>query len=224
MLATIFVIPEELRARDELNMTLVTKVLQGQMAMFRSSVGLGMDLSNLINLSSLHVNLLIKRYTPSPEPQELLGMAYNIATMLSAGPARITVLDHHFAALAALTLAELVDTPETLDGAPQHLDILSQTLRKRRSNMNHEDRDSWDFAVEDFIKTKGHSGSLTTNQGNLYQLANLAVGASGGSVNNTTGDTTAANGGPDTKTNAFDPTQLTRQGYLKVLVDNNVRS
>ncbi|KAI9702830.1 MAG: Glucose-responsive transcription factor [Candelina mexicana] len=226
-LAFMFAAPEKLVCVPRANAPLIDKLLQGQLRLFRSSADAAMDSPNLVSLAYMHARLLIKKHMCSTQPDELLGLAHEIAGMLNNSAAPVTLLDHHFAALAALVLVDLVDIPEANDGALKGLDALSHALHMRNGHRAREDLLTWENAVQELIQKKDRQ-PLPNNRDSLQHLADLAVGESraGALHGNATGDNAPANGAqqiPETKAVAHDSTALTRQGYLTILAQQHGR-
>jgi hypothetical protein len=195
---------------------LISKLVQGQLDRFRESVDSVMGSLNLLHLAYWHVSLLIIRHSSSCDPLRLLDAALRVASLLDSPSTPITPLNHHFAALAGLTLVELVDLPETKDGAWAGIDALLEALEKRRGIAVDERSIGWDSAIRDLVlKKKQHQGqggpSSSTSQGGLQHLADLATGA--------TGSVSQSEGAP--QASDFDFTVLTRYGYLTALVGGN---
>ncbi|KAI9818788.1 MAG: Glucose-responsive transcription factor [Pycnora praestabilis] len=232
-LAEIFVAGNDVMAPGSSSGPLIGKLLNGEIERFRESIDSVIGSLNLVYLSYFHVKLLMTRHTPTSEPHDLLGPAQRMASILNSAATPITPLNHHFAALAALTLVELADISETKEGAWKGLANLREAFDNRRGFATQEDSVGWDSAVRDLIVKKQHqaqsggSGPLLGNHGGLQHLADLAVGERG---SGTTSNTNTIGGpGPPPPTNmekqaaVFDPTRLTRYGYLTVLVQDNDR-
>ncbi|KAH9818959.1 GAL4-like Zn(II)2Cys6 (or C6 zinc) binuclear cluster DNA-binding domain [Teratosphaeria destructans] len=152
--------------------SLLGLTLAGEIDRFRESVESVWGSLNLVHLSYHHCHLLIKRLNPQTEPTELVGHAVKVATVLNSRLTPVTPLNHHFGALAAMTLCELCDS------------------------------EGWDGAVREMVvgkvqKILGAEGGAAVGAG-LQDLANAATGAMG------LGE-------------GFDPTMLTRYGYLTAL-------
>ena len=212
---------------------LVGKLLNGEIDRFRESIDSTIHSLNLVDLSYWHVKLLLKRHTATSEPYDLLGPAQHLVAILNSPSTPITPLNHHFAALAALTLVELVDMPETREGAWKGIQDLHEALDKRRGFSVREDGIGWDGAIRDLIVKKQQQqqsgGSGSGSHGGLQHLADLAVGERGPPAGPSSSTGTGSQGtlptaerAPSSPT-AFDPTLLTRYGYLTVLVRENVR-
>ncbi|KAI9712491.1 MAG: hypothetical protein M1812_006907 [Candelaria pacifica] len=226
-LASMFVALEDTMALQKAG-EYIDLLLQGQLSLFLASAEAPMDSPNVVSLSYRHVRLLSKRQRPFVDADELLGLAYDMASFFNDSNGPVTLLDHHFAALAALTLADLVDIPETHEGALKMLDGLSHTLLMRQKNSPREDTSTWDFAIRDLIQKKEQQ-PLVNNRDSLQHLADLAVGESGAGTlhTNADGDSAPVNGGqpiPETKVPVHDWTATTRQGYLTVVAQDAGRT
>jgi hypothetical protein len=233
-IAEVFVSADDVMAPNRSSPPLVGKLLNGEIDRFRESIDSTISSLNLVHLSYWHVKLLLKRHTPASEPYDLLGPAQRMASILNSPSTVITPLNHHFAALAALTLVELADMPETKDGAWKGIQDLYEALDKRRGFSVREDGVGWDSAIKDLILKKrqqrqsGGSGPLSGSHGGLQHLADLAVGERGSAPTVPSGGGTSSQGGPSAERapsspTVFDPTILTRYGYLTVLVRDTLR-
>ena len=196
---------------------LLGMILHGELERFREGVDSVMNSSAVIQLAYWHVKLLIKYIAPHPEPYELFTPVQQMANILcslgsngSSGPAvaaaGVTPLRHHFAALAAITLTELADLPETKEGAWASIHALLQTMEQRRGMVPDGRLTAWDVLVRDLLvnkleatvaannagiskttttttittKTKkANEAKSATDQGGLQHLADLAVGERG---------------------------------------------
>ncbi|KAH0545226.1 hypothetical protein FGG08_000680 [Glutinoglossum americanum] len=233
-LAEVFVSSDDVMAPNRPSAPLIGKILNGEIDRFRESIDSTISSMNLVHLSYWHVKLLLKRHTPASEPHDLLGPAQRIASILNSPSTPITPLNHHFAALAVLTLVELADMPETKDGAWKGIQDLHEALDKRRGFFVREDGVGWDSAVRDLILKKrqqqqsGGSGPLSVSHGGLQHLADLAVGDRGSASTAPSSGGAGSQGGPPPERTpsspaVFDPTALTRYGYLTALVRDNLR-
>ena len=193
---------------------LLGMILHGELERFREGVDSVMNSSAVIQLAYWHVKLLIKHIAPHPEPFELFTPVQQMANILcslsssgsdgAVAAAGVTPLRHHFAALAAITLTELADLPETKEGAWASIHALLQTIEQRRETVPDELPTTWDVLIRDLLinkleatvtaTTAGNSNTTTTttaktkkadepksatNQGGLQHLADLAVGERG---------------------------------------------
>ncbi|KAL7271472.1 Glucose-responsive transcription factor [Rhizina undulata] len=164
---------------------LLSKVLRGELERFRESVDGVWGSLNLLHVAYHHVKLLTLRHNSSTEPYQLLEPAQRIAAMLDSSQTRITPLNHHFAALALLTLVDLTEIPETREEAWKGIQQLTEALEKRRGVATREDSTGWDRAIKDLINRRKsiRFGSVSTStaeippgHGSLQHLADLAVG------------------------------------------------
>ncbi|KEQ74429.1 hypothetical protein M436DRAFT_43955 [Aureobasidium namibiae CBS 147.97] len=186
--------------------SLLGLTLAGEIDRFRESVESVWGSLNLVHLSYHHCHLLIKRLNPTTEPTELIGHAVKVATVLNQRQTPITPLNHHFAALAAMTLCELVDIEKTRAEAIRGLEQISEALGFGRGLAGHEKSTGWDSAIRDLIVQKrnklhageGGSGTLTPSSAQGNVAATSVAGENG-------------------RPGKFDPTMLTRYGYLTAL-------
>ncbi|KZF21047.1 hypothetical protein L228DRAFT_248804 [Xylona heveae TC161] len=202
-LAEIFVAAEETLAPSSSSAPLIGKLLNGEIERFRESIDPVIGSLNLVNLCYWHVRLLMKRHSPTSEPLDLLAPAERMAAILNSNTTTITPLNHHFAALATLTLVQLADIPETSRGAWKGIEDLHEALDKRRGFSAREDSTGWDSAIRDLILKKKHqkqtggSGPLANHAG-LQHLADLAVSGTGtgsAAAERNTGASSATNNG-----------------------------
>ncbi|KAI6860691.1 hypothetical protein KC323_g6127 [Hortaea werneckii] len=196
--------------------SLLGLTLAGEIDRFRESVESVWGSLNLVHLSYHHCHLLIKRLNPNTEPTELVGHAVKVATVLNSRLTPVTPLNHHFGALAAMTLCELCDVAKTRDEALKGLAEMAECLGQGRGLAGKQESEGWDGACRELVLSKRariESGG-GEGGGGLNGLANAAaVGGGGGSVGATTGESgNGVRGGEK-----FDPTMLTRYGYLTAL-------
>lgn len=166
--------------------------LVGEIDRFRESVESVWGSLNLVHLSYHHCHLLIKRLSPTTGPEELIDHAVKVATILNQRQTPITPLNHHFAALSAMTLCELADIPCTKREARRGLAQLAEALDTGRGLAGHPfDSAGWDNSIRKLVveKTATFTGQLV--------------------------DDDAGTSGSDGI--RFDPTGLTRHGYLTAL-------
>jgi hypothetical protein len=174
--------------------SLLNLTLAGEIDRFRESVESVWGSLNLVHLSYHHCHLLIKRLNPTTEPSELVGHAVKVATVLNSRLTPVTPLNHHFGALAAMTLCELCDVDETRAEATRGLDQMIECLGEGRGLAGRIESEGWDGAVRELVKSK--RAKMMQHGGGLQHLADAAVG------------------GQRAK---FEPTMLTRYGYLTSL-------
>jgi hypothetical protein len=179
--------------------SLLGLTLAGEIDRFRESVESVWGSLNLVHMSYHHCHLLIKRLSPTTEPSELVGHAVKVATVLNSRLTPVTPLNHHFGALAAMTLCELCDVPKTRSEAMKGLEQLAQCLGEGRGLAGKSESEGWDGAIRELVKKK-RDKMLQYGDGGLLGLADAAASSSGG--------------GEDGN---FDPTMLTRYGYLTSL-------
>ncbi|TKA27422.1 hypothetical protein B0A50_05034 [Salinomyces thailandicus] len=185
--------------------SLLGLTLAGEIDRFRESVESVWGSLNLVHLSYHHCHLLIKRLNPNSEPTELVGHAVKVATVLNSRLTPVTPLNHHFGALAAMTLCELCDVPKTRAEALKGLEQMIECLGEGRGLAGRQESEGWDGAVRELVVSK--KGMMLAENGSapgagLESLANVAVGGSEG----------------------FDPTMLTRYGYLTALGQGTFRT
>lgn len=174
--------------------------LAGEIDRFRESVESVWGSLNLVHLSYHHCHLLIKRLNPMTEPVELIEHAVKVATVLNSRLTPVTPLNHHFGALAAMTLCELCDIPKVRAEALRGLDQMVECLGEGRGLAGKQESEGWDGAIRELVVKKKERMLAQGGADGLQGLANAAVGGAGG------------NG-----SESFDPTMLTRYGYLTAL-------
>lgn len=182
--------------------SLLNLTLAGEIDRFRESVESVWGSLNLVHLSYHHCHLLIKRLSPTTGNDELVGHAVKVATVLNSRLTPVTPLNHHFAALAAMTLCELCDIAKTRVEALKGLEHLAEALGTGRGLAGNQESEGWDGAIRELVKRKiervQQSSSLDT----------LADAAGGGEADGERG---------------YDPTLLTRYGYLTALGQGEFR-
>lgn len=217
---------------------IISLTLMGEVDRFRESVDhLLHQAPNLIHLSYWYAKLLILRLTSSTTPHQLLGPATRMASILNSVHTTITPLNHHFAALSAHTLMQLCNVEETRVAAEKGVEDIVQALNARRGLMSREDSTGWDSAIRDLVNRKGPPvGSLLGERGGagIAPLQHLADVASHRRAETPTGAGAEGEGlgqvpiSPDSAAKQqsegsttgipFDPSTLTRYGYLAALV------
>ena len=190
--------------------SLLGLTLTGEIDRFRESVEGVWGSLNLVHLSYHHCHLLIKRLNPTTEPVELIEHAVKVATVLNSRLTPVTPLNHHFGALAAMTLCELCDVPRTRAEALRGLEQMVECLGQGRGLAGKLESEGWDGAVRELVVRKKERMLAHSGAEGLQGLADAAVG------NGAPGA-----GGPSEK---FDPTMLTRYGYLTALGQGIFRS
>lgn len=174
--------------------------LAGEIDRFRESVESVWGTLNLVHLSYHHCHLLIKRLNPMTEPVELIEHAVKVATVLNSRLTPVTPLNHHFGALAAMTLCELCDVPKVRAEALKGLEQMVECLGEGRGLAGKQESEGWDGAIRELVVNKKGRMLVQGGADGLQGLAEAAVGGSG------------SNG-----SESFDPTMLTRYGYLTAL-------
>jgi hypothetical protein len=183
--------------------SLLALALTGEIDRFRESVESVWGSLNLVHLSYHHCHLLIKRLNPQTEPTELVGHAVKVATVLNSRMTPVTPLNHHFGALAAMTLCELCDIPRTRAEAIKGLDQIAECLGDGKGLAGKQDSEGWDGAVRELVQGKRERVARDEElSGGLQGLAEAATTTAGAAANNSDG---------------YDPTALTRYGYLTAL-------
>jgi hypothetical protein len=185
--------------------------LAGEIDRFRESVESVWGTLNLVHLSYHHCHLLIKRLSPTTEPVELIEHAVKVATVLNSRLTPVTPLNHHFGALAAMTLCELCDVPATRAEALRGLDQMVECLGEGRGLAGKQESEGWDGAIRELVQKKKERMLAQGDADGLQGLADAAVGEAHAHA--------ARNGSVD-----FDPTMLTRYGYLTALGQGIFRS
>ena len=178
--------------------------LAGEIDRFRESVESVWGSLNLVHLSYHHCHLLIKRLNPNTEPLDLVGHAVKVATVLNSPSTPVTPLNHNFAALASMTLCELCDINKTRAEALKGLDHLGEALGTGRGLAGNEESEGWDGAIRELVLRKKERVQAASS---LDALADAAGGFGEGDGEK-----------------GFDPTMLTRYGYLTALGQGKFRT
>jgi len=179
----------------------ISTTIFSEIESFRESVeALLLAAPNLVHLCYWHVRLLVLRLTPATTPEELLIPATRMASILNSSHTMITPLNHHFAALSAMTLCELYDLEETRGRAEAGIRDLVEALGSHRGLMSKENSTGWDGAITELVTGKfkqvggavsglassgqqngEHSGEYLTGSGaGLVGLQHLADAATAG--------------------------------------------
>lgn len=198
--------------------------LAGEIDRFRESVESVWGTLNLVHLCYHHSHLLIKRLSPTSSPSSLLPHAVKVATVLNQRQTPITPLNHHFAALSAMTLCELVDVEETKLEAKKGLEEISQAVGLGRGFAGRESSTGWDSAIRELVVAKkgklaaaAAEAEAAAGSGGGGEEAGGVDGGVGGGGEGNVAATSAMTVGTDGRKGAFDPTMLTRYGYLTAL-------
>lgn len=181
----------------------ISRLLRGELERFRESVEVGWGSLSLLHVAYYHVKLLTMRHNSSSEPRQLLEPALRMATMLDHSSMPITPLNHHFAALALITLVDLADLDETREEAWRGIQQLDEALKKRRGMATREDSVGWDRAIKDLISKRME---MRGGAGGLQHLAELAIGGDQSPKGSMYGRPSARRG--------LDAGNLQRYGYL----------
>ncbi|EWC46446.1 hypothetical protein DRE_04389 [Drechslerella stenobrocha 248] len=203
----------------------VSRLLRGELERFRESVDSVLGSLNLVHIAYWHVKLLSLRLSDATEPSQLMGPATRIATILNSVQTLVTPLSYHFAALAILTLVDLLEYGETRVEAEKGIVLIVEAMEKRRGISTREDGAGWDRTVKDFIsrrtqqqqQLRTNSGANTTSgkhplpHGNLQHLAELAVGEGAGGPG-------ASGMSAEARYPVIDTHMLQKYGYLGCLV------
>lgn len=211
--------PPSLMSRESAAAPIITTTILGELDRFRESVeSVLLGAPNLVHLTYWHVRLMVLRLNSSTTTQELLAPATRMATILNSSYTMITPLNHHFAALAAMTLVELADFEETREGAKKGIADMIEAIGTKRGLQSRENSTGWDGAIRELVvKRQGriegrvfHSrDDDSESRENLRHLADAAVGESSNTMDGFSA------------TASFDPTLMTRSGYLAALVQGN---
>ena len=81
-----------------------------------------------------------------------------MANILNSAHTMITPLNHHFAALAAMTLCELHEFEETRGKADDGIKDIVEALGSHRGLMSKENGTGWDSAISQLVKGKFRHG------------------------------------------------------------------
>lgn len=169
-LAEAALVPSDLSYVTTPPFKIICTLLRGELERWRESLPQNFFLlgsAQLVHICYSHLRILIELQLPEAEPLELLSTAAHIVADLTSNAALISPLPYQCAALAALTLIDLMDIESTKQEAEKSLQALLQ-IRIVPS--------SWDEAIRDFITKRlaPSSEALTASQG-LQHLAELAT-------------------------------------------------
>jgi len=84
--------------------------------------------------------------------------ATRMASILNSSHTMITPLNHHFAALSAMTLCELYDLEKTRSRAEAGIKDLVEALGSHRGLMSKENSTGWDGAITELVTGKFRQG------------------------------------------------------------------
>lgn len=199
---------------------IISTTILGEVSRFRESVeSLLLGSPNLVHLCYYHVRLLIHRLTATAQHHDLKALltpASRMAGILNSRATAITPLNHHFAALAAQTLVECAEFEECRDAAKEGLREIEEAIGGRKGLMAREDSQGWDSAIRIAVERGLKRIALLESEGEgvgLQGLADAAMGRGEGSANGNGNGNGSAGG-----VREWDPTSLTRYGYLAALV------
>lgn len=195
---------------------IISTTILGEIDRFRESVeSMLLGAPNLVHLCYWHVRLLVLRLTSSTTPHELLTPASRMASILNSSHTMITPLNHHFAALAAMTLCELCEFEETRKGAEEGIREIAEALGSHRGLMSKENGTGWDSAIRELVTGKIRHGPVA----GVAALLNGPVveHEEGGSAQGLQSRVI------DGKVSPYDHTVVVRYGYLAALVNEEPR-
>ena len=213
--------PPSLMSRESAAAPIITTTILGELDRFRESVeSVLLGAPNLVHLSYWHVRLMVLRLTSSTTLQELLPPASRMASILNSSSTMITPLNHHFAALASMTLVELADFEETREGARRGIADMVEAIGSKRGFQSRDNSTGWDGAIRELVVKRQtqieHRSYLEDVGSSLRHLANAAVredGTEAGYMTPALRETREAT--------SFNPTTMTRTGYLRSLVQES---
>jgi hypothetical protein len=210
-IAEAFTTADEIVSAASLN-PYICRLLRGELERFRESVEVVWGSLSLLHVAYYHVKLLTLRHNSASEPRQLLEPALRMATMLDHSSMPITPLNHHFAALALITLVDLTEIDETREESWRGIQQIAEALKKRRGLATREDSVGWDRAIKDLINKRVEARFTGSDHppghGNLQHLAELAIG----------GDRSPSGqygpGAVPRKRQGIDAVNLQKHGYL----------
>lgn len=224
--------PPDVMFPNSISGPLISTTILGEIARFRESVeSLLLGSPNLVHLCYYHVRLLIHRLTASSQHydlHELLLPAIRMSSILNQRATGITPLNHHFAALAALTLCELAEFEECRDEVREGLVELRDAIGGRRGLQAREDSQGWDSAIRVRVEV-GLRRVQELDEGERERSAQQADGHNAGlqhlaeAADKEAKDRERERTVSNEARRDFDPTLLTRFGYLAALVKEDAR-
>jgi len=161
--------PSSLMSAGNSAAPIISTTILGEIDRFRESVeSMLLGNPNLVHLCYWHVRLLVLRLTSSTTPHDLVEPAARMANILNSAHTMITPLNHHFAALAAMTLCELHEFEETRSRADDGIKDMVEALGSNRGLMSKENGTGWDSAISQLLKDKfgqgpGHGAAAVAN-------------------------------------------------------------
>ena len=197
------------------NDLLVARLIRGELERFREGAEGAFPRLRHVQVAYLAAKLLADRHTEVSvsNTKAIVAGAFDLGRWLPTEQNHASPLTHHFAALAAITLAEVLERDPTPIG---------DVLKKLESDLNTGNiqhpynsvgnRPPWGTAIARFIGSRLDLQSQKTSEeaqlGGLQHLADAAVRTDGGR----TGEET----GKKLEGQAIDWTAMTRAGYLKL--------
>ncbi|KAL9087590.1 MAG: hypothetical protein Q9159_003540 [Coniocarpon cinnabarinum] len=190
--------PLTLMSRESAAASIITTIILGELDRFRESVeSVLLGAPNLLHLSYWHVRLMVLRLSPSTSAAELLTPATRMARFLNSTNTPLTPLNHHFAALASMTLVELADFEATREESMRGIEEILEAHSGKRGFEGRENSTGWDGAIRELL---------------VKRKANLESRPAGSHADSS--ESRAAE-------QRFDPTRVTRSGLLGSLVQMN---
>lgn len=194
---------------------LVARIIRGELERFREGTEQSFATLRHVHLAYLYVKLLSDRHlevNTSNTPKIIAG-AFRIISLLSTEQNRASLLTHHFAALSAITLAEIIERdPEPISLALVNLQVDLDDGQIQHPYIANHARPNWSTAISTFIRAKVEAQNQKTEgavgHDGLQHLADAAVGADGATL----GDQT----GKKLEEEAIDWTAMTLEGYLRL--------
>ena len=187
---------------------LLERALRGELERFREGTERSFSILRHVHLAYLHVKLLSDRHLEikANNTKEIMVNAFKIVGLLATDQNRASPLTHHFAALTAITLAEVKEhDPQSIGNA---LKLLQSNLENGLVQYPYgvaSSRPAWSAAISSFISIKSGSNS---ERGGLQHLADAAVGADSGLA--------GENVGKKLEGQTIDWTAMTLEGYLRL--------
>lgn len=196
---------------------LVARVVKGEIERFREGAELAFPALRHVHLAYLHAKLLADRQleVKSSNTKIIMASAFAIINLLPTEQNLASPLTHHFAALAAITLAEVLERdPTPIGNALKELENALNTGTIQYPYGVSGNRPAWSVAISKFISNRLElqnqklSGAGAAQRDGLQDLADAAVGADGGPVGEETGKKLEGQ--------VIDWTAMTRAGYLRL--------
>ncbi|KAK5162456.1 hypothetical protein LTR04_003710 [Oleoguttula sp. CCFEE 6159] len=210
---------------------LLRLTLEGELSRFCESSDAAGGSSTLVTLAYQHTALLAKCLNSQCDPREIIGIPVKMAALLRSSRMQVTPLNHHFAALAALVLYELQDTPhvsqDVKDGARRGFADIEEALGPNRMLAIQEDGLGWDAAIRDFLARKSQQPQQvdgTNARMGLQHLADAAIKEGRGDVSPPPTAVAALPDAANLSVGAvWNPIMLTTNGYLASMSEDSFR-